>query len=124
MWIVILAFIIGVLLGQRQIQSRNQEEYIVRLLRQTGRWAIAAQQDENPYIANLHATYAMGYLMALRELYTDETIRNMTGVDVRHLSDQISYTMDRAIQQLVTICPEGAPKNELLAALARGEIFK
>jgi hypothetical protein len=65
----------------------------------------------------------MGYLMALRELYTDETIRNITGVDVRELSDQISYTMDKAIQQLVTICPEGAPKNRLLAALARGEIF-
>lgn len=41
---------------------------IKRLVRQTARWATAADQDLNGYIANLHATYAMGYLMAIREI--------------------------------------------------------
>lgn len=45
------------------------ESNIKKLVRQTARWAIAADQDNNGYIANLHATYAMGYLMATRERY-------------------------------------------------------
>jgi hypothetical protein len=52
-------------------RKNTRESNIKKLVRQTARWATAADQDDNGYIANLHATYAMGYLMALREIYTD-----------------------------------------------------
>lgn len=92
---------------------------INRLIRQTARWASAADQDTNPYITNLHATYAMGYLMALREIYTDNEIKKASNVDIRKLETQINTIMDNAIQLLSNVCPEGQPKNAYIAFLAK-----
>ena len=99
-------------------RNGNDKQYILKLIRQTARWATAAEQDTNPYIANLHATYSLGYLMALRELYDDSTILKLSNVDIRKLEEEITKTMDIAIQKLILICPEGQPKNKFLARLA------
>ena len=37
------------------------------LIRQAARWSVAAQQDESPIIALLHANYGAGYLWALKD---------------------------------------------------------
>jgi hypothetical protein len=91
---------------------------IKKLIRQTARWASAADQDTNGYIANLHATYAMGYLMALREIYTDEEIEKYTGINVKRFEFEINNIMNNAVKQLSRICPEGRPKNVYLATLS------
>ena len=92
---------------------------INKLIRQTARWATAAAQDTNPYIANLHATYSVGYLMALREIYDDDTINKLGNINVRRLEEEVTKIMDGAISQLIQICPEGQPKNKYLAFLAK-----
>ena len=92
---------------------------INKLIRQTSRWAVAAEQDTNPYIANLHATYSLGYLMALREIYSDDTIKKLVGVDVRKLETEVTRIMDDAVKQLNMVYPEGKPKNKYLAFLAK-----
>ena len=99
--------------------SRNDREFISKLIRQTARWATAAEQDTNPYIANLHATYSLGYLMALRELYDDATILRLSNVNVRKLEKEVTKTMDLSIEKLIITCPEGQPKNKFLAYLSK-----
>jgi hypothetical protein len=97
----------------------SDAQKISKLIRQTARWAVAAEQDINPYISNLHATYALGYLMALREIYPDETIIKLSNVDIRQLDMQVTQIMDDAVQKLVKVCPEGQPKNKFLAYLSK-----
>jgi hypothetical protein len=99
--------------------SSSDKVKIERLLRQTARWATAADQDTNPYITNLHATYAMGYLMALREIYPDHIIQSVSDINVNELDTQINKVMDSAIKSLVVTCPEGQPKNVFLASIAK-----
>jgi hypothetical protein len=92
---------------------------INKLIRQTARWATAAEQDTNPYIANLHATYSLGYLMALREIYNDDIINKLGNINVKRLEEEVTKIMDGAISQLIQVCPEGQPKNKFLAFLAK-----
>ena len=95
------------------------ESNIKKLVRQTARWATAADQDNNGYIANLHATYAMGYLMATREIYTDVEIEKYSGINIRKFETEISAIMDDAIKKLVVLCPTGQPKNQYLASISK-----
>jgi hypothetical protein len=97
----------------------DDSQKINRLIRQTARWATAANQDTNAYISNLHATYAVGYLMALREIYMDETITRLSNVDVRKLDIHINQIMDDAVKKLINVCPDGQPKNKYLAYLSK-----
>ena len=99
--------------------NNDKKTNINKLIRQIARWATAAVQDTNPYIANLHATYSVGYLMALREIYDDETINKLGNINVRILEEEVTKIMDGAISQLIQICPEGQPKNKYLAFLAK-----
>lgn len=99
------------------IVTDKDKDRIFTLVRQTARWATAADQDENAYIKNLHATYAMGYLNALREVYTDEQIKHASGIDIRQLDKEVKNIMDSAIKMLSNVCPDGQPKNQFLAIL-------
>lgn len=97
----------------------SDSQKVNKLIRQTSRWATAADQDTNAYIANLHATYAVGYLMALREIYSDEEISRLSHVNVRKLDTQINQIMDNSVKKLIEVCPEGQPKNKFLAFLSK-----
>lgn len=121
---ILLSFLIGIIIGIIWIKKKNKiagddKTKIKKLVRQTARWGTAAEQDINPYIANLHATYSLGYLMALREIYTDEQIKKESGVDIRQLEANITVVMDDAINKLARICPAGQPKNQYLAYLSK-----
>jgi predicted solute-binding protein len=104
---------------KKPISRCNDIKRINKLIRQTSRWAVAAEQDTNPYIANLHATYSLGYLMALREIYSDEYIKKLVKLDVRKLETEVTRIMDDAVKKLIQVCPEGQPKNKYLAFLAK-----
>jgi hypothetical protein len=105
------------------VSKINDIQRINKLIRQTSRWAVAAEQDTNPYIANLHATYSLGYLMALREIYSDDIIKKLVKVDVRKLETEVTRIMDDAVKLLNVVCPEGKPKNRYLAFLAKEGYF-
>lgn len=121
-YIIIIFLLIACLIESSDSYSHYSNDTkinINKLIRQTARWATAAAQDTNPYIANLHATYSVGYLMALREIYDDETINKLGNINIRRLEEEVTRIMDGAISQLVQICPEGQPKNKYLAFLAK-----
>lgn len=121
---IIIVILMSLLLNLFNINNnsnitKSDRDKIERLIRQTARWATAANQDTNPYITNLHATYAMGYLMALREIYSDTVIKEVSGVDIGRLDREINNTMDLALTQLSIVCPTGQPKTQFLAEIAK-----
>ncbi|MEM4360123.1 MAG: hypothetical protein QXT45_06305 [Candidatus Bilamarchaeaceae archaeon] len=83
---------------------------VVQGIRQIERWLIAAAQDKHPAIKLLHANYAVGNLDMIRQMYSDEEIRQYTGKDAQQLMSIATRLQDEAQQRLVAICPEAEPK--------------
>ena len=93
-------------------------EKIKTLVRQSARWTIASEQDENPYIAMLHANYGAGYIFALRSIATDAQIKNATNLDVVKLEREILKVQDNSFVKLARVCPDGQPKSEFLRLIS------
>ena len=89
------------------------------LYRQTARYAVASSQDEAAVIKVLHANYAMGYLLALKDLVPAEEFKMATGKDLLEFEQEIARIQDAATLSLVELCPELKPKEnpELLKAM-------
>lgn len=86
---------------------------IRELLRQSARYAIAAEQDLNPLIAVLHADYAAGFLYAIQAAFTEGHFRQATGMDFRAVLKQVQQIQDRAHRRLISDCPRLAPQGQL-----------
>lgn len=99
-------------------KSDDFNEKIKILVRQSARWTIASEQDENPYIAMLHANYGAGYIFALRSIATDAQIKEATGLDVVKLEQEITKVQDMSFVKLARVCPEGQPKSEFLRLIS------
>ena len=96
------------------IRPAPEAATIRALFHQTARWATAATQDENPAIRNLHANYAVGYMMALKDIAREDQIERVMGIpDVRVIFKQITDVQNAALLSLVSVCPEVAPKTPL-----------
>ena len=79
------------------------------LYRQTARYAVASLQDESPVIKSLHANYAMGYLMALKDLATTEQFSRATGDNILSFERKIAAIQDASTVNLVGDCPDLIP---------------
>ena len=88
------------------------------LARQAGRWSVASRQDQEPLVKLLHANYAMGYILALRQVASDREIWEKLGLDAHGLESQIADLQDLAVMAAIRLAPELAPPNGL-ARLAR-----
>ena len=95
-----------------------QTNNIKTLVRQSARWSTAAKQDESSMIAVLHANYGAGYLWALKDIYTDEQIKQATGIDVQKFAKEITSIQDYATKKMTGLCPRFAPKSSYLTSLA------
>ena len=92
------------------------------LYRQSARYAVAASQDASPTIAVLHANYAMGYLLAIKDMATAEEFKTATGADLLNFEREIARIQDLATLRLVKGCPKLVPAEnpELLEAMYQG----
>ena len=81
---------------------------IKTLLRQCSRWALAAEQDISPIIALLHANYAAGYLWALKDIDTDEEIKNVVEIDIIKFKKKITDIQDKCTRRVTKACPRFA----------------
>jgi hypothetical protein len=79
------------------------------LYRQTARYAVASLQDDSPVIKTLHANYAMGYLMALKDLTTTEQFASATGDNLLSFERKIAAIQDASTVNLVGECPDLMP---------------
>lgn len=96
------------------------DDAIRTLVRQTARWAVAAEQDASPLIANLHANYARATLDALRQIATDSAIRSAASIDVLDFERRVTAVQDGAARKLAAACPSGVPRGPLAVAAGEG----
>ena len=88
------------------------------LMRHAARWAIAAAQDREPVIRVLHANYAVGYMLALREVASDVEVFELTGYNPYDLFVQLLEVQDEAMQIAMERCPNLIPSPQWLAEIA------
>lgn len=90
-------------------QTPTVKDGLPVLYRQSARYAVAASQDEQPVIAVLHSNYAMGYLLAIKDLVTAEEFKRATGKDLLNFEQELARIQDRATLKLVGACPGLVP---------------
>ena len=106
LYLLLLLFIVVLLGNIIKLKLTDKKSYIETLIRQASRWSVAAQQDESPIIALLHANYGAGYLWALKDIATDQEIYDSTGLDVIKFKKKIIDIQDEATQRVSKACPE------------------
>lgn len=80
---------------------------IETLVRQSARYALAAEQDLSPLIAVLHANYAAGYLWALKDIATENEIDNVIGKgNLKKLEEYTTNVQDISTKRVSGACPE------------------
>ena len=104
-----------------QNKTRGMNKAIEKLVRQSARYATAAQQDASPVIAVLHANYAAAYLYALKDIATDSQIHNATGIDVKKFKEHVTNVQDMVTRKTSEKCPEFVGEVDIYLAQIGGE---
>lgn len=109
-WLFIILFIVTAFINffkTYKTRYYNDLTSAIKILyRQCARWAIASTQDESDIIKNLHANYAMGYLMAIKDIVSCSEFKKITGEDLYTFEDRIVKAQDTAAKKLVDNCPD------------------
>lgn len=114
--VIIIATIFVILARNERLTKSNDIEILVR---QSARYAVAAQQDESPLIAMLHANYAAAYFYAVRDIATDREILEATKIDIREFRKHLMEIQDFTSKRSVNLCPEfGGEVDKYLAKIA------
>ena len=106
---VLILFLVLVLVFVVFRTDTPLDKQIRILYRQTARYAVASLQDDSPVIKSLHANYAMGYLMALKDLATTEQFARATGDNLLSFERKIAAIQDASTVNLVGECPDLMP---------------
>ena len=122
-YIIITLIILIIIYVINNISKNNfdkEKSYIIKIiLRQSARWSTAAQQDENPMVAVLHANYGAGYLWALKDVFSDREIEDFGHIDILKFRDEITKVQDEATVKMIKVCPEFGPKKTYLTEIAK-----
>ena len=112
---------IVVLYLMMQNKTRGMNKAIEKLVRQSARYAVAAQQDESPVIAILHANYAAAYFYALKDIASESQIHNATGIDVKKFKEHVTNVQDMVTRKTSERCPEFVGQVDMYLAQIGGE---
>jgi hypothetical protein len=112
---LIAGLLILLAIGMAMLLRPAPPATVVRaLFHQMARWTTAAEQDKNPVIANLHANYGVGYMLALKDIARDDEIERILGVgDLGGVFAHVTDVQNVALLGLVRACPAIAPKTPL-----------
>ena len=89
-------------------------------MRQSARYAVAAQQDASPVIAVLHANYAAAYFYALKDIATNhKSIRH--GIDVKKFKEHVTNVQDMVTRKTAEKCPDFVGEVDIYLAQIGGE---
>jgi hypothetical protein len=110
-----------VLFLMMQNKTRGMNKSIEKLVRQSARYATAAQQDASPVIAVLHANYAAAYLYALKDIATESQIHNATGIDVKKFKEHVTNVQDMVTRKTSDKCPEFVGDVDIYLSQIGGE---
>ena len=113
--------VIFVLYLMMQNKTRGINKSIEKLVRQSARYAVAAQQDASPVIAVLHANYAAAYFYALKDIATESQIHNATGIDVKKFKEHVTNVQDMVTRKTAEKCPDFVGEVDIYLAQIGGE---
>ena len=116
-----LIAIIFVLFLMMQNKTRGMNKAIEKVVRQSARHAVAAQQDASPVIAILHANYAAAYFYALKDIASESQIHNATGIDVKKFKEHVTNVQDMVTRRTSEKCPEFVGEVDIYLAQIGGE---
>ena len=116
-----LIAIIFVLYLMMQNKTRGMNKAIEKLVRQSARYAVAAQQDASPVIAILHANYAAAYFYALKDIASESQIHNATGIDVKKFKEHVTNVQDMVTRKTSEKCPDFVGEVDIYLAQIGGE---
>jgi len=116
-----LIAVIFVLYLMMQNKTRGMNMAIEKLVRQSARYAVAAQQDASPVIAILHANYAVAYFYALKDIASESQIHNATGIDVKKFKEHITNVQDMVTRKTSEKCPDFVGEVDIYLAQIGGE---
>lgn len=102
----------------RQAVPTSKEQTIRTLMRQAGRYAVAAEQDANVVIRVLHAYYAAGYTWAVKDIATADEITRTMGVNFLEWQTKVQRVQDEATRALLLECPNIAPPRSILTQVS------
>jgi|TARA_B110000259_G_scaffold134876_1_gene151991 hypothetical protein len=120
MYLYLIA-IVFVLFLMMQNKTRGINKSIEKMIRQSARYATAAQQDKSPVIALLHANYASAYFYALKDIATESQIHNATGIDVKKFKEHVVNVQDMVTKKTSEKCPEFVGQVDVYLAEIGGE---
>lgn len=112
--ILVLVIVVS-LLSLFFVQTKKNEfdNAVYTLYRQSARYALAADQDEEEIIRVLHANYATGYLWAIKDIVTGEDFKRITGEDLLNFENKIVSIQDKSTLKLIQKCKELIPKQDM-----------
>ena len=116
-----LIAVIFVLYLMMKNKTRGMNKAIEKLVRQSARYAVAAQQDASPVIAVLHANYAAAYFYALKDIASESQIHNATGIDVKKFKEHVTNVQDMVTRKTSEKCPEFVGEVDIYLAQIGGE---
>jgi hypothetical protein len=102
-------------------KTRGMNKAIEKLVRQSARYAVAAQQDASPVIAILHANYAAAYFYALKDIASESQIHNATGIDVKKFKEHVTNVQDMVTRRTSEKCPDFVGEVDIYLAQIGGE---
>ena len=120
MYLYLIAAIF-VLFLMMQNKTRGMNKSIEKLIRQSARYATAAQQDKSPVIAVLHANYAAAYLYAVKDIANESQIHNATGIDVKKFKEHVTNVQDVVTKKTSEECPNFVGEVDIYLAQIGGE---
>jgi hypothetical protein len=98
--------------------SREKEIMVHTLIRQAARWSTAAKQDTIPMVAVLHANYGVGYLLALKDIFSQNDIEKYGKIDLMKFEREILLVQDAATKKASDVCEQFGPPSTYLTGLS------
>ena len=108
-------------LNQPNNLTLETNKVVDTLVRQSSRYALAAEQDLSPLVAVLHANYAAGYLWALRDIVSEKDISSVLHDNsLQTLESYIKKVQDSSTKKATKVCPAfiGVSGDHRIASLA------
>lgn len=116
---LILAIIILVMMMQNK--SRGIKHSIEKLVKQSAKYAIMAQQDTSPIMSIRHGNYAAAYVHAMKDLVSDTQIHNATGIDVKKFKEHIFNVQEMTTKKTINQFPDFAGHSDIYLSEIAGD---
>lgn len=119
--VISILLIFALFLGSRSTIKNDKKSIIDKMIRQSARYATAAEQDESPVVAVLHANYSAAYFYALTEIASHDEIHAATGIDVKKFKEHMIRVQDDTTRKIIDACPEFRGDTDIFLARIGGE---